>query len=322
MKNVGLVTDIAFWEAGTGQNARISALHDFLQNHCKLTLYYLEEEGSLDALKRVEHDFIIVEKLHLDWIVDLGLKSPLYLDVHDLISERAASFQQFNRACSAITFEEEIERMRRFDKLIFMQKEELEKIAVHIERDRLLYCPHPVVPEVEPLIREEVESISFFGGPSWPNVDSIQWFHDAVLPLLGPLSQKCLIQGAFLCSPFSAFLPHLSKGRLFPSLASYYPTIDIAINPMLYGGGGLKIKTVEAIAHGVPLVTTSVGADGLLQEAGRSFLVANTAVEFAEAIQRLASSPTLRRELSSRARAYASEHFTPFACFNRLLSPF
>ena len=109
MKNIGLVTDIAFWEIGNGQNARILALYAFLNKHCRLTLYYLGDEASpfLSAafgngdiktqlrshLSRAKHDLIIVEKLHLEWVADLQLETPIYLDAHDLISERAKSFR-------------------------------------------------------------------------------------------------------------------------------------------------------------------------------------------------------------------------------------
>jgi hypothetical protein len=318
------VTDIAFWEIGSGEKARIRELHAFLHKQCKLTLYYLGEADKKAQLaiqlEKAEHDFIIVEKLHLDWILNLKNKNiPVYLDAHDLISDRVADFQRFNRSCGTLTLEEEITRLSKFDKVIFLQKEEYEKTLPFLGRERLLLCPHPVVPEEEIEIRETVESIGFFGGPSWPNIDSVQWFHDAVLPLLDDLASKCSVQGAFMFSPFAAFLPGMIKGPLHPTLSSYYRSIDIAINPVLYGSG-LKIKTVEALAYGIPLVTTSVGAQGIQEEDGQAFLIADTPEEFAAAIQRLASSYDLRRELSARARHFAKQHFTPHACFSVLLS--
>lgn len=334
MKNIGLVTDIAFWEVGNGQNARIYELYTFLHKHCLLTLYYLGTEISpfptpliqyenkktqlTACLQAAQHDLIIVEKLHLEWVADLQLDAPIYLDAHDLISERAKSFQKFNRECAAISFDEEIAKFRKFDKVILMQKDEIEKVVPKLGKDKLLLCPHSVSSENDVIIREEVETISFFGGPSWPNVDGIQWFHDLVLPLLGDLAQKCIVQGAIVYSPFFSFSPQISKGKFFDSSPSYYKNIDIAINPILYGSG-LKIKTVEAIAWGIPLVTTSVGAQGLNEEKGRSFLVADTPEEFAFAIYSLSASSALRRKISSQAKEYSKIHFSPSACFSALL---
>jgi glycosyltransferase involved in cell wall biosynthesis len=336
MKSIALITDISFWRIGQGENARIRELHAFLANHSQLTLYYLGEDdipfprvafGSGDkqaplasCLEKAQHDLIIIEKLNLGWITELNSpNSSVYYDAHDLISERKKSFQKFNRDCPAPSFEEELAFFRKFDKVIFVQKEEMERVAPWISKERLLHCPHPVVPEEEVALREEVETIGFFGGPSWPNIDSVQWFHDLVLPLLGDLGQKCAVHGTILYSPFSAFSPRLNRGQIFASLDSYYKNVDIAINPALYGSG-LKIKTVEALSYGIPLVTTSVGAQGLLEESGRSFLLADTPGEFADAIQLLASSLSLRRQLSSRAKAFAGQHFTPHACFAPLLT--
>jgi glycosyltransferase involved in cell wall biosynthesis len=335
MLSIGLVTDVPFWEIGNGQNARIHLLHAYLNQNSKLTLYYLGEDDCpfpspkfesndkksqlAETLKQSKHDLLIVEKLHLDWIADLGIKNtPIYLDAHDLLSDRAVSFQQFQRHCLDLTFEEELKRFSKFDKIIFPQKEEIEKVIPFLGKDRVLLCSHPVVPKRKPPIRKKVETISFFGGPSITNIDGVQWFHDAVIPLIGELSRKCVIHGAINYSPFSMFSPRVSKGRIFPCLDSYYQHIDIAFNPVLYGSG-LKVKTVEAIAYGIPLVTTSIGAQGFDTQKNDLFLVANTPEEFAEALSELNNSHSLRKQLSCAAKIYAEENFTPHACFGSLL---
>lgn len=336
MKNIGLVTNISFWNIGNGQNARIRELYAFLLTYSNLTLYYLGEEilpfpgpifqnysKEVECISRIEnaqHDLIIVESLQLHWVADLKLNDTLiYLDATDLISDRTKSFRQFNRVCSDLSFEEELMLFHKFDKIIFLQKEELEKVLPFIGEDRLLLCPHPVVPEENISVREDVKTIGFFGGPSWPNIDGLQWFHDLVVPLLGDLAQKCVIHGAILYSPFYSFSSRLNRGQLFPSINSFYKSIDIAINPVLYGSG-LKIKTVEALSYGIPLVTTSIGAQGLKEESNRSFLLADTPEEFAASIHRLASSLSLRHQLSSRSKAFSKKHFTPEACFASLLA--
>jgi glycosyltransferase involved in cell wall biosynthesis len=335
MKDVALITDISFWRIGLGKNTRIQELCNFLALHSHFTLYYLGEEISpfpgpmfqendkplqlRTYLEKAKHDLLIVEYIHLHWVADLPLKkTEIYLDAHDLLSERTKSFELFNRESNTITYEQEINYFCKFDKVMFMQKEEIEKVLPVIGKDRLLLCPHPIIPEMDVPFREEVEVISFFGSPSWSNIDGIQWFHDAVLPFLGDWAQKCIVNGTVSTSPLSIFFPRLAKGKVFSSLGDYYKSIDIAINPVLYGSG-LKIKTVEAIAYGIPLVTTSVGAQGLREESDNSFLLADTPKEFASAICALAESSDLRRRLSLRARIFASKHLTPTACFGVLL---
>lgn len=333
MKSIGLITDIAFWEMGNGQNTRIQALHAFLAKNSDLTLYYLGEEAiGLDGiklegsnqktelaslLKEANHDLLIVEKLHLDWVADCA-NGPIYLDAHDLISDRIKAFQAFHRFCEGPDFHEEIARFQKFDKVIFLQKEELEKVELLLGKEKLLLCPHPVVADTDPQIRKTVETISFFGGPSWPNIDGIQWLHDRVLPLLGNLGEKCIVHGAALYSPFKAFTPQLRTGHLFSSLEAYYRNVDIALNPVLYGSG-LKIKTVEAMGYGIPLVTTSSGAEGLPDECKSSLFLADTPEEFANAISTLAHSFSLRNQLSKESQSLARKLFTPEKCFAALL---
>ncbi len=336
MKNIGLVTDVPFWEIGLGKNARIFELVRFLSSSSWFTLYFLGEqvcpfpcpvtrgsdkENQLQShLKTAKHDLIIVEYLHFHWIAETPLKgTKIYLDAVDLFSERAKAFAAFNRNISTMNLKEEIDVFRKFDKVMFLQREEMEKVLPYLGEEKLLLCPHPVAPEVDVPFHEEVRAISFFGSSSWPNIDGLQWFHDAVLPLLGELSQKCIANGTISGSPLSIFSPRIAKGKVFSSLGEYYKSIDIAINPAPYGSG-LKIKTVEAIAYGIPLVTTSAGAQGLREEAGTSFLLADTPEEFAAAIRALASSSELRRRISHNARAFAKRQLTPAACFKDILS--
>ncbi len=335
MLKIGLITDLPFWELGNGQNARIQELIRYLDRHSHFTLYYLGNRPILipqavtlnptqpdhvkTYLKNAQHDLVIIEKLHLDWILDfLPKKTPAYLDAHDLMSDRSQAFQAFNRPCSTLSFNEEVIRMSKFDKVIFLQNEEVEKVNRSISPQKLLCCPHPIKPHKPIGLRKQVKHIGFFGGPSWPNIDGVQWFHDTVMPLLGKLAKKCTAQGTFIHSPFSIFTPRLKKGAPAACLTSYYQTVDIAFNPALYGSG-LKIKTIEALGHGIPLVTTSCGAQGLLEEANRCFLIADTPEKFAEAIAKLASSLTLRQQLSKNALKMVKDHFSAEACFKQLL---
>ena len=118
--------------------------------------------------------------------------------------------EQFNRKCAELTLEEEVAKFRKFDKIILMQKDEMGKVLALMGADKLLLCPHSVESNVNFHIREEVETISFFGGPSWPNVDGMQWFHDLVLPQLGDLAQKNALCTEPLFAPHSLHFHRIS----------------------------------------------------------------------------------------------------------------
>jgi glycosyltransferase involved in cell wall biosynthesis len=96
-----------------------------------------------------------------------------------------------------------------------------------------------------------------------------------------------------------------------PSVTPYYDRAQAAINP-IRAGGGTRIKAIEAFAHRVPLVSTTIGAEGLDAAPGRHLLVADGAEDFARACLRLVREPDLRERLATAAHdlyreRYASE---------------
>jgi len=70
-------------------------------------------------------------------------------------------------------------------------------------------------------------------------------------------------------------------------------------------GGGSKLKVLEAMAAGLPLVSTRQGASGLAIQPEQHYLAGETAEDLAEAIVRLLNQPTLAAQLAAAAREYA-----------------
>jgi glycosyltransferase involved in cell wall biosynthesis len=75
----------------------------------------------------------------------------------------------------------------------------------------------------------------------------------------------------------------------------------VAVVP-LRSGGGSRLKILEAAASGVPVVSTTVGAEGLELLPDREILIADTPAAFADSILRLLREPDLRRRLGAAAR--------------------
>jgi glycosyltransferase involved in cell wall biosynthesis len=98
-----------------------------------------------------------------------------------------------------------------------------------------------------------------------------------------------------------------------------YQTAHVVINPQV-AGTGLKIKCVEALSAGCPLVMNRAGADGLEPGEGHAFLVANNWEEFANHVVRLLSDDGFRRALQSHARGFAEQVFSPEETFSELAS--
>lgn len=95
-------------------------------------------------------------------------------------------------------------------------------------------------------------------------------------------------------------------------LTPVYAATDAAIVP-LRAGGGTRIKILEAFAHGVPVVSTPAGAEGLDIADGRELLLGADAETFVGACVRLAQDSSLGARLSTVARAFVAAHHTSAA---------
>jgi glycosyltransferase involved in cell wall biosynthesis len=89
---------------------------------------------------------------------------------------------------------------------------------------------------------------------------------------------------------------------MVPDLAPLYATAAVAAVP-IRAGGGTRIKILEAFAHRVPVVSTSVGAEGLDVMPGRDFLCADGAQAFAAACCRVAADHGLAANLRDAGTA-------------------
>jgi glycosyltransferase involved in cell wall biosynthesis len=133
------------------------------------------------------------------------------------------------------------------------------------------------------------------------NYEAAIWFVNEVYPHVKAQhpATKLTITGNHAGLPF----PHRPDVTLTGFVPDVRPLIAgawAAIVPMQQGGG-TRLKILEAMALGVPVIATSKGAEGLDAEPGRHLLVADEPAEFAEAVVRLLRSPARRQSLVDEA---------------------
>lgn len=95
-----------------------------------------------------------------------------------------------------------------------------------------------------------------------------------------------------------------------PSLRPFYEECDVTIAPILFGSG-TRIKILESMAYGRPVVATALGAEGMGLEGGRHLLLAETMADFGSALVSLARNPVLQASLAAQAHAFQQQHFGP-----------
>ena len=77
----------------------------------------------------------------------------------------------------------------------------------------------------------------------------------------------------------------------------------------LRAGGGMRVKILEAWARGVPVVSTTIGAEGLHYRAGHDILIADNPADFAAAVNAILADRALAQRLAAAGRATVEQHY-------------
>lgn len=153
------------------------------------------------------------------------------------------------------------------------------------------------------------------------NIDGIDWLLEDVWPRVierAPDARMTVVgksPPAHLVRKASNVRGVEFTGRV-AEVAPYLSGADAFVIPLRVGGG-TRMKAYEAMASGVPVVSTAVGIEGLGLLAGVHYLEADSGQDFAEAILLLISDPLLGRETSRRARSFVDEHASHLAAAKR-----
>ena len=145
-----------------------------------------------------------------------------------------------------------------------------------------------------------------------PNTDALAWYFEAIDPLVRATlpGRQVRIVGR---NPLPSVQAHGSLAGVqvtgeVPDVRPHYQTAHFQIVPLRIGGG-TRLKIVESLSIGCPVVSTTLGAQGLDLVHDEHILLADTPAEFAAAIVRLAGDPALRERLRVAGRARVLERY-------------
>ncbi len=155
-------------------------------------------------------------------------------------------------------------------------------------------------PMHEPVTRPAEKVLTFVGGFAHePNTDAVLWFAREVLPLVR-VSHPDVVFEVIGNEP-PPEVQALAGDRLrvlgyVPDTAPYLRRSLVSVAPLRYGAG-MKGKIGEAMSHGLPVVTTSVGVEGFGLTPGADVLVGDTAVDFAREVVRVIDDAALHARI-------------------------
>ena len=216
--------------------------------------------------------------------------------------------------------ESEAAALRRADLLVAIQRNDAEALTKGFPRARVITLPHayPQTPRrsegpqrgtvlyVASSNPFNVHGLREFIANAWPSIAAR--LPSATLRIVGSIPADTSPKGIRI-----SYVGRVSDA----ALVREYQDAHVVINPQV-AGTGLKIKCVEALSAGCPLVTNRAGADGLEEGEGKAFLVATDWRDFADRVVTLLTHEHRRLVLEAEARAFAARLFSSEAAFSEL----
>lgn len=170
-------------------------------------------------------------------------------------------------------------------------------------------------PQTETEAQDREATLVFTGAMDWlANIDGIEFLMNEIWPQIAAAepAAKVLVVGR---NPPER-LVEAARRRALPwtftgfvdDIRPYVHASDAYLIPLRIGSG-TRIKAYEAMAMGCPVVSTTIGVEGLPLDPDHHYLRADSPGAFASAVVRLLADRALRRQLARAARDYVQSHF-------------
>jgi len=207
---------------------------------------------------------------------------------------------------------------QRYDRVFMVSendRQELLKLAPALPADKVSLLPNGVdvsnydIGEVEP----QENTLIYVGALTYnANYDAMQYFLREIFPIIQRQvpDVKVKITGKTQGVDLSGLVlnEQVEFTGYVEDIRPVIKSSSVCIVP-LQVGGGTRLKILEAMALGTPVVATSKGAEGLDLQPGRDLLVADAPEDFAREVIRLLRQPELREQLQKNGRKAVEEKY-------------
>jgi len=222
---------------------------------------------------------------------------------------RAFALRRFARASEIL----ERKWLPAFDYLLAASAHDASALRAVVPGAHIVVYPN-ALPEIPPPSRTEQHEIVFSGNLEYaPNIAAVRFFHhriwtalrsrwpDLVWKIVGknPEGIRRIVEGD----------PRIHVTGYVEDAIASLACAQVAVVPVL-AGSGTRIKILEAWAAATPVVSTTLGVEGLDSTDGMNILLADDPGSFTECISGLLSSPERRAEIGGAGRKFFEERFT------------
>jgi len=171
------------------------------------------------------------------------------------------------------------------------------------------------VMDEQPIVRKEnSRRLTFVGGLHYPpNAQGICWFAETIFPQILAVQPDAILTVIGKAPPKKLHELGIPAANLdvvgfAESLSPYLAETAVFLVPLL-AGGGMRVKIIDGWKWGMPIVSTTIGAEGIANRPGENILIADTAAAFAKAVISLLQAPERAATLASNGRRWLEDQY-------------
>ena len=216
---------------------------------------------------------------------------------------------QADRLKYQMDFQEELSALKQYDKIVTLTEVDRELLSVHIPSDKLYVSP-ALTEACKATTQQEWQPardlVFIGGGDHFPNADGVMWLATKVLPALRQTgtNAKVYVVGKWdkvMQEQIHAFAPNIVFTGFVDNLMSFLCG-KISVVPIRIGSG-MRMKILDSINAGTPMVTTSKGCEGLPLRDGEHCFITDDATVFAQRITQLMQNKDVQKKFVEAARS-------------------
>ena len=216
---------------------------------------------------------------------------------------------QADRLKYQMDFQEELSALNQYDKIVTLTEVDRELLSVHIPSDKLYVSP-ALTEACKATTQQEWQPardlVFIGGGDHFPNADGVMWLATKVLPALRQTgtNAKVYVVGKWdkvMQEQIHAFAPNIVFTGFVDNLMSFLCG-KISVVPIRIGSG-MRMKILDSINAGTPMVTTSKGCEGLPLRDGEHCFITDDATVFAQRIAQLMQNKDVQKKFVEAARS-------------------
>jgi glycosyltransferase involved in cell wall biosynthesis len=168
--------------------------------------------------------------------------------------------------------------------------------------------------EVAVIDRPSPTHVLNVGTMYWPpNIDGVLWFIHEVWPIVRERNPEIQFDVVGSRPPREIVALGGEKNGInvtgyVPDPTPYFQRAALMVVP-LRAGGGMRVKILNALAQGIPIVSTMIGYEGIAVTPGENILVGDTPEEFADAVVQLLDDRELAQRIARNGRRLAEEKY-------------